>query len=413
MKLHYTLLVFVIITSKLFSQSINVCSNCEITNISKSIENANSGDTIYFKKETFYENDIVIDKPLTLIGNKTVLDVRFFGDGFIVKSDHVAISGFVINNIKSSFTKDLAGIKAYGISFFSFKNNEFNNPFFAFLIQKSSNGIISNNIINGNLLNEISSGNGIHLWHSNNIQIESNNIYNMRDGIYMEFVDKSSVNYNVCKKNKRYGLHFMFSDQNTFKKNIFDNNEVGVAVMFSKNISISGNHFKNNWGMASYGLLMKEIYDTSLENNFFYKNTIGINTEGSSRINYLNNIFENNGWAIKISGGCYKNIFKKNDFINNTFDVSSIEGQNNNSFEYNYWSKYIGYDLNKDEIGDTPYRPMKLFSYIVNIIPESIVLRRSLFIDFLNYSEKISPIFTPKDLYDNYPALNRINDDIN
>ena len=402
-----------LVNSKLLSQSFTVCSSCEINNISRSIENAISGDNIYFKKEIFYEHDIEINKPLTLIGNKTVLDVNSLGNGFIVNSDQVSISGFIINNIKSSFTKDLAGIKGYGINFFSFKNNEFNNPFFAFLIQKSSKGIISDNIINGNSINEISSGNGIHLWHSNNIVVQNNSIYNMRDGIYMEFVDESTINYNICKMNKRYGLHFMFSDQNTFKQNIFDSNEVGVAVMFSKNISISENHFKNNWGMASYGLLLKEIYDTRIENNFFYKNTIGINTEGSSRINYNNNVFENNGWAVKISGGCYKNLFKKNDFLNNTFDVSSIDGQNDNSFEHNYWSNYIGYDLNKDEIGDIPYRPMKLFSYIVNIIPESIILRRSLFIDFLNYSENISPIFTPKDLHDNYPALNKINNDIN
>ena len=35
-------------------------------------------------------------------------------------------------------------------------------------------------------------------------------------------------------------------------------------------------------------------------------------------------------------------------------------------FDKNYWSNYTGYDLDKNGIGDVPYRPVKLFSYIVN-----------------------------------------------
>ncbi|MRT18739.1 hypothetical protein F3C99_17635, partial [Vitellibacter sp. q18] len=34
-----------------------------------------------------------------------------------------------------------------------------------------------------------------------------------------------------------------------------------VAVMFSKFIEMRNNTFRNNWGMASFGLLLKEIND--------------------------------------------------------------------------------------------------------------------------------------------------------
>ena len=70
-----------------------------------------------------------------------------------------------------------------------------------------------------------------------------------------------------------------------------------------------------------------------------------------------------------------------------------------------------GYDLNKDQIGDVPYRPVKLFSYIVNKTPETIILLRSFFVDLINFSEKVSPVFTPDNLVDNAPAMKRLSND--
>jgi len=83
---------------------------------------------------------------------------------------------------------------------------------------------------------------------------------------------------------------------------------------------------------------------------------------------------------------------------------------NDNAFNDNYWSSYTGYDLDKDGVGDVPYRPVKLFSYIVNQTPETIVLLRRLFIDILNFSEKVSPVFTPDYLVDATPKMKIIND---
>ena len=80
---------------------------------------------------------------------------------------------------------------------------------------------------------------------------------------------------------------------------------------------------------------------------------------------------------------------------------------NDNYFDKNYWSSYTGYDLDKDGIGDVPYRPVKLFSYIVNRTPEAIILLRSLFIDIIDFSEKVSPVFTPDELVDKNPLMKR------
>ena len=91
--------------------------------------------------------------------------------------------------------------------------------------------------------------------------------------------------------------------------------------------------------------------------------------------------------------------------MNNAFDLSYNSRLNDNRFEANYWSEYSGYDLDKNGIGDVPFRPVKLFSYVVNKTPEAIVMLRSLFVDIINFSEKVSPVFTPNDLVDPKPLM--------
>jgi nitrous oxidase accessory protein len=246
------------------------------------------------------------------------------------------------------------------------------------------------------------------MWHSEDLTVRNNEIIGVRDGIYLEFVNNCTIEENVCKDNLRYGLHFMFSDHNTYLENTFENNGAGVAVMYSKFIEMRRNLFRKNWGSASYGLLLKEISDSELINNTFEDNTIAISADNTNRIDYKHNDFIGNGYAIRIRGACYNNIFTRNNFLSNSFDVAYTGNINENEFRRNYWSDYTGYDLNHDGTGDVPYRPVKLFSYVVTQTPEAIILLRSMFISLLDFSEKVSPIFTPAELIDPEPQMRKI-----
>lgn len=409
MKNIYIFLCILFVSLLAKAEKINVCRSCKITTLNKAIAQANSHDTIILQQGTYLEHGLRIGKPITILGDRAIFDAQFKGGVLEINADSVHVSGITFNNIKTSYTKDIAAITTNNIQHFIFENLKFNHPFFAILIQKSKDGIIRNNTINGNAKTEAGSGNGIHLWHCKNIRIENNSISKMRDGIYLEFAKNCITKKNISKQNIRYGLHFMFSNHNSYSNNRFIENGAGVAVMFSKYIDMTDNLFQYNWGSSSYGLLLKEIYDAEITNNIFQKNTIGINAEGSTRVNYHNNIFNDNGWAVRIMGGCFDNTFSKNDFIGNTLNISYQGNKNGNTFNGNYWSDYSGYDLNRDGIGDVPHRPVKLFSYIVNKTPETIILLRSFFIDLVNFSEQVSPIFTPKELQDDTPALKKIN----
>jgi len=408
-KSFFQILCFFFLITQSYAQSIEVCSTCDVKTVLDAIALSKPHGTITIQKGIYIEHDIIIDKPLRIIGkDNPIIDGDKKGYVLILKSDSVSVSGLTVRNPGQSYTKDFAAIYVSNSKEFTFENNILENVFFGFLIEKSHFGTIRNNRVSSSAIREASSGNGIHLWHSSNMLIEQNEVHDLRDGIYLEFVTKSKIMQNKSHNNLRYGLHFMFSNENEYHHNIFTNNGAGVAVMFSKFIKMTHNTFIKNWGTASYGLLLKEIYDAEIEDNIFQENSIGINVEGSTRINYFKNNFVNNGWAIKIAGACYKNVFKENNFLNNSFDISYNSKLNDNEFSTNYWSDYTGYDLDKDGFGDVPYRPVKLFSYVVNQTPEAIILLRSLFVDIINFSEKVSPVFTPDNLVDNEPLMRKV-----
>jgi nitrous oxidase accessory protein len=404
------LLVIIIMFSGhcLSAETISVCSTCKIKSIKEGIKTAAEFDTLLIKKGTYKEFNILIDKPLTLLGeNFPIIDGEDQGEIIRVTADNVTIDGLFIINVGTSYTSDYAAIRVVKSENFIIQNIVLEKLFFGIYLEKSNNGKVYHNKIIGDAVDEYNSGNGIQLWYSKNVEVDRNIVQGVRDGIYLEFSDNITINNNISTNNLRYGLHFMFSNDDIYTNNTFENNGAGVAVMFSKRIKMVGNTFRKNWGTAAFGMLLKEINDAEISGNTFEENTIGINIEGSNRIKYINNNFIKNGWAIKVLGACYTNTFEKNNFLYNSFDISYNSKLNDNVFNQNYWSDYAGYDLDQNGIGDVPYRPVKLFSYIVNRTPETIVLLRSLFMDIIDFSEKVSPVFTPDNLLDANPLMKR------
>ncbi len=402
-------IILAVTTFDLMATEIEVCSDCEIKSIKQAIENAQPHDTILVKGGIYTEGNIAIDKPLTLIGiENPVLDGKMEVEVLTIDADSVWFEGFIIKNVGSSYIEDHAGIRIKRRKHFTIKNNQLINTFFGIYLEQSDSGLVEGNKVFGEAVQQFNSGNAIHLWHCSYIKIFNNHLNQHRDGIYFEFVDNSEIIGNTSEHMLRYGLHFMFSNNDLYRDNVFKNNGAGVAVMFSKKITMIDNVFQDNWGPASYGLLLKEIYDGELTGNVFLRNTIGINAEGSNRLIFTHNTFEQNGWAIKILGACFNNVFSENNFLYNSFDLAYTGHLNENTFDRNYWSEYTGYDLDKDGFGDVPFRPVKLFSYVATQVPESIIMIRSLFVYLIDFSEKVSPVFTPDNLLDSKPFMNPV-----
>lgn len=377
--------------------------------IQKTISGAREYDTIRVHAGEYRERAIGITKPLTLIAVGSVVIDAQNRDGNIldIQAHHVIVRGFTLKNVGLSYISDNAAIKIEQSRFCTVENCTIDRGFFGIYLAKSAHCQIVNNTLRASGQFESSSGNGIHLWRCDFITVAYNTITGHRDGIYFEFVKNGTITHNHSEKNLRYGLHFMFSDTCTYRFNTFRRNGAGVAVMYTKVVTMTNNRFEYNWGASAYGLLFKDITDSYVAGNIFLKNSTGLHAEGTNRTLLENNDFLDNGWAVKIMASCLDNTFQNNNFIGNSFDISTNSSQNYNSFTGNYWSRYQGYDLNRDGIGDIPYRPVRFFSLILEQQTAALVLLHSLFVDMLDVAERIIPSMTPETLIDKRPQMNK------
>ena len=356
--------------------------------IQQTINQASDGDTILVEPGIYHEKNLLVNKSIVLKGiDFPVLDGESKYEIISIKASYVTIDGFKVIHSGSGTLEDPAGIKIYDSHNVTIINNKLHDTFFGIYTQYGKNCIIKNNTLQSYAVAEQQIGNGIHCWKCDSMQIIGNTISGHRDGIYFEFVTNSVIWRNISTKNIRYGLHFMFSNDDAYITNVFKNNGAGVAVMFTHGVKMFNNLFEENWGDAAYGLLLKEISDSYIEGNRFIRNTSGIFMEGVNRVQMQNNLFKNNGWAIKVQASC--------------MDIT-VTGNNFNS---NYWDKYEGYDLNKDKIGDIPFRPVSLFSMILEKMPPAMMLFRSFMVTILDKTEKIIPSITPENLKDDSPLM--------
>lgn len=386
--------------------TIQVGVNYPVKKIKIAIAMAKDGDTIIINKGVYKEGTLIIDKKIVFLGkNLPILDGLFKQEVLSVKADSVVVQGFKIINSGHAALDDPCGIKVYNKTFVRILNNVLDNNFFGIYLQNCNNCIVKGNIIKAYGKEEQLIGNGIHCWKSRNLQIIGNNVMGHRDGIYFEFVTNSIIWRNISEKNIRYGLHFMFSNDDSYITNVFKNNGAGVAVMFSRRVTMINNTFEENWGDSAYGLLLKEISDGYIFNNKFIKNTSGIYMEGTLRIKLEKNDFIANGWGMKIQASCMDNIIVNNNFLKNTFDISTNGSLVLNTFNSNFWDKYEGYDLDKNGVGDVPYHPLSLFAVLTEKNPSTMLLYRSFMITLLDKSEKVLPSITPDNFIDKTPLM--------
>lgn len=404
-KICYILLCLLLVKTTL-AKTIHVGSAQTVQTVQQAVGMASDGDTVLVDAGVYHQRNLVISKQIYLIGiNHPVLDGDHQYEIISIKADGVVVDGFKLVHSGVSSIEDFAGIKIYQRRNVIISNNILEDTFFGIYSQYGVNCTIENNRITSYAQEEQQNGNGIHCWKSDSMRIIANTITGHRDGIYFEFVSNSIIWRNTSTKNMRYGLHFMFSNNDAYICNVFRNNGAGVAVMFSKQVKMIRNYFEENWGDGAYGLLLKEISDGYINNNFFVKNTSGIFMEGASRLLLEKNVFEGNGWAMQIQASCMDVTVTGNNFKGNSFDVGTNGNLVLNSFNNNYWDKYEGYDLDKNKLGDVPYRPVSMYATIVENNPPAMILFRSMMATLLDKTEKVMPSLIPENLKDEHPFM--------
>jgi nitrous oxidase accessory protein len=378
----------------------------KVKSLKEAIAMSKESDSIVVRPGIYREGNIIIQKPITLLGLPgAILDGENKFEIITVHANGVTISGFQFKDTGVASIQDLAAIKILESSNVSILNNRFSNTFFGIYFANSSHSLVQGNVLQATAAAEHQIGNGIHMWKCHHVTIDNNRINGHRDGIYFEFVTNSLITRNHSEGNIRYGLHFMFSHDDEYRHNTFARNGAGVAVMYTKGVKMHNNVFEHNWGPASYGLLLKDIRDSEVRENIFKGNSVGIFMEGSSRIQFTRNDFSANGYGVKLQASCDDNAFSENNFMSNTFDLATNGSLVLNTINQNYWDKYEGYDLNHDNVGDVAFRPVSMYSMVVERMPTAVLLWRSFLVFLLDRAEKAIPAITPENMKDDKPQM--------
>lgn len=365
--------------------------------LSAALADAKPGSRIRVRAGTYREPLIVVRIPgVTIVGEGwPTLDGEGMHEIMQIRADDVSISGMRFANTGVAHMEDRAALRVVESATCVVADNRFEHTLYAIYLQRASDCVIRDNRIEGGGAGESNNGNGIHLWHSRGIKVLNNRIRGQRDGIYFEFSRGAVAEDNVSEGNARYGLHFMFSDSCRYARNAFVRNGAGVAVMYSRGVTMEQNEFREATGSAAYGLLLKEITDGALIGNRFIGSSTGLYLEGASRLEIRGNEFRGNGWAVRLMADALDNHFTGNRFVGNAFDVATNSRTLRSTFDGNWWDSYRGYDLDRDGRGDVPFRPVRFFALIVEKHPEALVMLRSPITLVLDAAERVFPVLTP------------------
>ncbi|PHS57993.1 MAG: nitrous oxidase accessory protein [Sulfurimonas sp.] len=388
----FKLLYFLIIINSILSANI----------LQDAIDNAPTGSILRLPAGV-YKGNIVINKPLSIIGKEdgVIIDAGGFGTVITVNSSYVTLKNLKIIGSGDRHEKvDGAVSFSNGIQC-EISDCIIEDCLFGIDFKQMRNSIISNNKISSKDLDLGLRGDGIRIWYSYDNIIKGNFLRKSRDMViwysHGNIISENSAEY--C----RYSLHFMYAGKNIVKNNHFQFNSVGIFFMYSKDTIATGNTIKSSLGTTGMGIGLKDVSNFTIKNNTIIYCAQGIYIDRSPLEPDTHNWIENNkilynAEALHFHSVSENNILKNNIIMGNIEDIvndSRGSKTNENEIAYNYWDKYKGFDKDGDNIGDTPHKVYQYADQLWVYNPDVKFFYGSPVISLLNFLAKLAPFTKP------------------
>ena len=375
------------------------------------IDRARPGDRVVVPPGV-HRGPFLISKPLTLEGQgRAVLDGGGSGTILTVRSARVTLRGLTFRASGDSFMLEDSGIKFEDSDEAVVEDCRLEDVLFGLYVAKSSKCVFRRLWIGGKKLEMPRRGDGVRLWYSDDTVLEDIEMCDSRD--FIIWFAKRTVVRNCTVSRGRYGLHYMYCDDNRFENNRFVENQVGGTIMYSRRIVMVGNRFERSRGPSAYGMLLKDADDVVAEGNAFVDNTRGLyfdNSPQSEEASCLirRNLFALNDAGVSILSDTRRVRFEANTFTGNLAHVEKVGNADpaKNTWEGNYWSDHVPYDADGDGYGDLPYRPESSYEDLVSSHPSLAILRFSPSVSAIELAGRLFPITRGElQLEDPHPAL--------
>lgn len=369
------------------------------------VDAATAGATIEVETGE-YAGDLVIDKPLRLIGRGRPLLVGS-GSGSVVRvrAEDVTIEGFDIDGRRGgNLGRDTAGIHTAAART-TLRDCAVREALFGIYLRESHDAVVEGCRIRGIPdLDPGEKGSGIHVWNVEGFRLVGNELVGVRDGFYIQSSYHGLVRGNVAR-DLRYGLHYMFSDDNVFEDNTFENGDAGTAIMYSNRITFRRNRFIRNRGFASVGLLFKTCEDVLAEDNLIADNARGIFMDDVYRGVFRRNVVAGSDAGIVLYQGSADNRFEDNVFVGNMTPLALVGRRTDTVFVGNYWSGNQEPDLDGDGRSDRPYRLTSVFDHFRGNLAAADLLSDSVAATAIAAAEQAFPVLSPVAVEDSSPRV--------
>jgi len=365
------------------------------------IDAADEGDTIvllpgiYSGPITIKQNRIVIDGQ-----GKAEINGRGIASIVTIDADGVVLRNLLLSNSGGSHNNIDAGVKLIG-NHITVDNCRIKECLFGIDISQSdSNFIYHNDISSLSRREKALKGDAIRLWWAKGNTVQGNYWHDVRDMVvwYSEgnsFVENKGVG-------NRYSIHFMYSHHNYIRANEFYNNSVGVFLMYSEETIMVNNLIQGCTGVSGMCLGMKETSSNQILNNTFLYSTEGIHFDVAPFVPEKRNTIQGNEIAFCGSGMFFHTNQTGNDITNNNFhdNLSNVtaEGKtaSGNYWNGNYFDEYQGFDMDGDNVGDTPF---DLYNYVEHLWDYNDDVRffyGSPLLVIFDFLERLAPFSEPK-----------------
>lgn len=375
------------------------------------LDSAKEGDAFCLSPGV-YQGPISIPPGITIWGPRSAI-VRSQGVGTTVTlQSRDRLLGLTVDGSGSRFDVLDASIKLDKGEDVTIEGVKVERSTFGILLEQAKRvKVVGNHVvgIGGSALGL--RGDGIRLWETYDSLVEDNLVEESRDMVV--WYSSRNVLRNNEVRHGRYGTHFMYSHGNTVENCRYLNNEVGIFIMYSRDITVRHNTMLGASGAAGMGVGLKESGNARLEDNMLIDNTIGIFLDNSpitigEANHFLRNVIRLGDVGITFLSTTHDNEFRDNVLRDNHHPVRVESGGDAMAllWDGNLFDDYVGYDLDGDDIGDVPFELSDLGNALESQNADLAFLRGTPALSLVSLAGHVVPLFAPRPvLRDNHPRL--------
>ena len=362
-----------------------------------------------------YNGNIIISKPLTIIGNKSTISGDNIGNVITIKSDEVTLKNLIITNSGNRIETLDSAITLEKSNNCNIINCNITNSLYGINLSISNNNLIKdNNISSLENLPLQQKGGGLKIWYSNNNTISNNIIKDVKNNV-ISFSKNTKFLYNSFFNNM-FALHFSNSQHINIKNNNFKYNSSAIVSMGSKNIDIIENNILSSKGAAGIAIVLGGGKNILVKDNIIKYNAKAFYIDSKFKEQGMQRYFINNNISYNKEAFHFHRAIKNNTITHNKIiaNISDIVKDTpnfltaNNNIEYNYWDQYCGFDKNHDNIGDTPYKSYQYSDKLWHYNHSIKFFFASPALSLINFLSQIAPFIEPNLLLEDKKPIVKI-----